>query len=91
MYIPDLVNGTFETTGGVLYWMNVVRLYKDKEVKGVFWPVQAFFSVWGIWNIFYYSGLDQWASFFGGIFFCAGNITWTIMAAYYSRIINVGK
>lgn len=85
MNIPDLINGAFEIGGGFLCWLNVAKLYKDKRIEGVYWPVQAFFSIWGIWNIFFYSHLAQWASFWGGIFLVLGNSTWTIMACYYTN------
>ena len=49
------------------------------------WPIQAFFTSWGVWNLYYYPTLHQWASFVGGIFLVLGNGTWVIMAAYYER------
>lgn len=85
MNIPDLINGTFELVGGILYWKNVKQLIKEKEIKGVYWPVQGFFSVWGAWNIYYYSNLNQWASFYGGIILFLGNATWTSLAWHYMR------
>lgn len=83
--IPDLINGTFEIVGGFLYWFNVVKLKHDKQVKGVYWPVSAFFTVWGMWNIIYYPLLDQWASFFGGLVLFSGNLTWVCLALYYIK------
>jgi hypothetical protein len=81
----DFVNGCFEFGGAILCWFNVKRILKDKKIEGVYWPVQAFFSTWGFWNIFYYSGLNQWVSFYGGIMLFLGNGTWTVLAAYYDR------
>jgi hypothetical protein len=84
MYL-DIINGLFELCGGFLCWLNVKQILKDQSVKGVYWPIQIFFSAWGIWNLFFYSGLSQWMSFYGGIFLAIGNISWVILAAYYSR------
>lgn len=83
MTIPDSINGLFEAVGGVLNWMNVYRLYKDKEVKGVFPLVWVFFASWGLWNLFYYRHLDQFMSWYGGMFLVSANITWVILAFYY--------
>ena len=85
MIIPDFINGSFEVVGGLLCWVNVKRLLKDKTIQGVYWPIQAFFTSWGVWNLYYYPTLHQWASFVGGIFLVLGNGTWVIMAAYYER------
>lgn len=84
MQVADLVNGVFEAAGGLMCWLNVQKIMKDKSVVGVYWPVQAFFSAWGIWNLYYYPALGQWASFWGGVFLVAGNSTWTFLAAHYA-------
>jgi hypothetical protein len=83
--LPDLVNGAFELLGGILYWKNVGQLMKDKMIKGVDWRIQGFFTIWGVWNVFFYSNLNQWASFYGGIVLALGNGTWTTLAYYYSK------
>lgn len=83
MQINDVINGIFEFGGAILCWMNFFRLIKDKEVKGVYWPVTGFFAVWGIWNCFYYPSLNQWFSFAGGVVLAAGNISWVILVIFY--------
>jgi hypothetical protein len=85
MQTPDVVNGSFETIGAAMCWLNVHKITKDKKVVGLYWPVQAFFSVWGVWNLYYYPSLGQWASFLGGALLVMGNTTWTLLAAYYSK------
>lgn len=81
----DTINGLFELVGGAVYWFNVRKLLKDKQVRGVHWSVQAFFSMWGVWNLYYYPTLGQYWSFVGGVFLLAGNATWTALAIYYTR------
>lgn len=83
--IPDMINGSFEVLGGILGWLNVRQLIKDKTVKGVYWPVQLFFFVWGVWNLYYYPSLGQWYSFFGGICIVTGNLAWVVFAIYYLK------
>jgi hypothetical protein len=78
--IPDLINGAFELTGGIVCWLNVLRLLKDRRIEGVDWRVSGFFSAWGIWNLFYYPSLHQWASFAGGLLLVVANTTWVVLA-----------
>lgn len=79
----DFFNGSFELLGSIAIWLHVVQLMKDKEVKGVSWWAFAFFFSWGIWNLYYYPHLNQWASFFGGLFIVAANGTWLWLALKY--------
>lgn len=83
MNIADLINGSFELGGGILCWLNVKRLLKDRRVEGVDWRVSAFFSAWGFWNLFYYPSLHQWASFFGGVALVIANTTWVALALWF--------
>lgn len=83
--IPDLINGVFEVGGGFFLLMNVRQMYRDKEVKGVHILPTVFFASWGYWNLFYYSNLSQWFSFFGGIFLVCVNTWWLYLMWYYSN------
>lgn len=80
---PDLINGSFEFLAGIMNWINVYRIYKDKQVKGYSTWVFGFFASWGIWNLYYYPHLDQWISFYGGISITLSNMAWIACAIYY--------
>ena len=82
---PDIINGLFELVGSYFTWMNAWILFKQKETKGVYWPTWLFFSVWGIWNLYYYPALGQSFSFYAGIVLVMGNIVWVGLAVYYKR------
>jgi len=82
----DYLNGLFELVGAYFIWMNVVYLYKDKNIAGIYWPSWAFFAAWGLWNLYYYPSLDQWFSFSMGILLVSGNVTWVLMAMWYKLI-----
>jgi hypothetical protein len=84
MNTPDLINGLFEAGGALLSWLNVKRLLRDRTVQGVYWPITGFWSLWGAWNIFFYSHLACWASFAGGLALVIGNTVWVVLAAYYA-------
>lgn len=83
--IPDFVNGAFEFLGAFAVWANVVVLSRDKHVRGVSCLTQVFFTLWGIWNIYYYPHLEQWVSFLGGFQLAVANVVWLGLSLYYSR------
>ena len=81
----DLINGLFELIGGALNWINVKYLLRDKQVKGVAVFPCAFFSAWGLWNLYYYPALNQWMSFMGGLIIVSANGVWVGLAIYYKH------
>ncbi len=81
--IQDVINGSFEAFLGVLIWLNVYRLHKDKTIKGISLIPTVFYILWGFWNIYYYPYLGQIISMIGGIFIVLANTVWVAMAIYY--------
>lgn len=77
---PDLINAGIELIGALFTWRNAWQLHVDRDIRGVYWPTSLFFAVWGLWNLYYYPALDQWASFSAGLVLVAGNIAWVAMA-----------
>jgi hypothetical protein len=85
IHINDALNGVFEFIGGICIWLNVRRIIKDKQTRGVSWPVTVFFFAWGIFNLGYYPSLNQWCSFTGGLSIVAGNCAWLYFAIKYRK------
>ena len=85
MMWPDLVNGLFEGLAGFMILNHCRVLYKDKKVRGISVLSTFFFSLWGVWNLFYYPHLGQWISFVGGLFIVAANFLWVYLLVYYTR------
>lgn len=79
----DLVNGLFELLGGILLWLNVRRILRDKTVTGVSVLPSLFFSLWGFWNLYYYPFLGQMLSFAGGLVLALANTTWVVLVFYF--------
>lgn len=84
--IPDLVNASYEAMGGLMNLLNVKTLRKDKKLAGVRILPSAFFTSWGLWNLYYYPHLGQWLSFTGGLFLFVVNMWWIGLAFYYRRM-----
>jgi hypothetical protein len=85
----DAINGGFEVVGALLTWANVARLWRERCVRGVFWPVTAFFAAWGVWNLYYYPSLGQWLSFVGGVGLVVGNVAWVVLALRFGLAVKV--
>jgi len=80
---PDMINGSFELFSAMLILLNVRLLLRDKKVQGVSLIPTAFFTLWACWNLFFYSNLEQWYSFYGGIFLLTVNAIWLGLAYKY--------
>lgn len=76
----DVINAAFELVGAVLTWRNVLQLYRDQQIKGIYWPATAFFAAWGAWNLHYYPSLGQNLSFVAGVVLFIGNCAWVGLA-----------
>lgn len=82
---PDMINGLFEASGCVFIALSILKLRKEKLVRGVSWVHMSFFMVWGFWNLFYYPHLDQWISFWGGVGIVTANTLYVTQLIYYTR------
>jgi hypothetical protein len=81
----DKLNGMFELVGGVFILISCVKLYRDKQVRGVSFIHIGYFTLWGYWNIHYYANLDQWMSLVGSLSVTMVNTVWLGMIVFYSR------
>ena len=82
----DIANAVFEAGGALAAWKNALQLYRDRAIKGVYWPVYAFYSIWGLWNLVYYPSLGQPWSFAAGVVLVAGNIAWVGQAIRFRKV-----
>lgn len=81
----DLINSCFEAGLVLVVGLNIWKLIRDKEVKGVHWGTTAFVSLWGMWSVYYYLTLEQWFSMAAGVGACLANMTWLGLMLYYIR------
>jgi len=81
---PDMVNGAFEALAGIAVLNHCIALHHDKAVRGLSVGSTAFFTAWGVWNLYYYPHLDQFWSFAGGVFITLANGIYVAMLVHYS-------
>jgi len=81
--IADLINASFEMLAGVSVLNHCRCVLRDKMVHGVSIISTVFFSLWGFWNMYYYPSLDQWWSFYGGLFIVTANCLWVLLMLKY--------
>lgn len=80
---PDIVNALFEFGGALAILASVMKLARDKCVRGVHWFTTAFFGAWGLWNLYYYPSLDQFWSFAAGLAVVTANALYLAMICWY--------
>ena len=80
----DIINACFELLAGFFVLDHCRVLIKDKKVRGVSLLAIFFFFAWGIWNLYYYPFLNQWASFVGGVSITTANLIYICLLVYYT-------
>lgn len=81
----DSVNGIYEFVGGLLILNHCRAVLRDKAVAGVSILSTAMFTTWGVWNLYYYPHLGQWASFAGGLAIVSANAIWVGLLLRYRK------
>ena len=79
----DNINASFEIFAALVLLDNIRIILKDKIVKGVSLLPSFVFCIWGMWNIFYYSHLDQTTSAYAAGFVALANSIWLGLVLYY--------
>lgn len=85
MNLPDIINGLFEGFGFVAVSLSCLRLRKDKQVKGISLATTAFFTSWGLWNLYYYPSLGQSLSGVAAGLVCLANVYWCFLIVKYRK------
>jgi hypothetical protein len=82
---PDLTQAAFEAGSACFQVMNVRAIRKHKTVKGVHWTPTAFFTAWGIYNLWFYAVIGLPLAWWAGLGITLVNMVWLGHAIYYSR------
>ncbi len=81
----DFINGAFELLAGFFVLNHCRVLRAHKQSRGVAMSSVFFFTLWGLWNLYYYPALNQPLSFYGGLFVVAANALYLGMMLSYRR------
>lgn len=81
--MADVINACFECGAGLLVLNHCRVLRAERMVRGVSLLSVAIFTLWGVWNMYYYPSLSQWWSFAGGFFVTLANGLYCSQLAYY--------
>jgi hypothetical protein len=90
MIWQDSVNGVYESLGALFVLLNILKILHDQAVRGVSVPAVAFFTSWGLWNLYYYPHLGQWCSLVGGVALVTANVIWVALMLHYVRKERAG-
>lgn len=90
MMSPDLINGGFEAFASVMVLNHCRVLAAEKIVRGVSVVSVTFFMLWGVWNLYYYPGLEQTWSFYGGVLVVLANLFHVSLLLLYRRQERLG-
>lgn len=82
---PDIINSGFEFFTAPFAVLSILKLVKEKKVRGVSFIHMSFITLWGFWNLYFYPYLGQWWSFIGGIAIVLTNLVWVTLIFYYMR------
>lgn len=83
--IPDVVNALFEFVGALAMGMDVRQILRDRAIRGVYWPLRAFFLLWGFWNLYFYPAVHAPWSFVAGLILTIVNGFWLGLALQYRK------
>lgn len=81
----DAVNACWEMVGTLLVLNHCRAVLRDREVAGVSIVSTAAFSGWGLWNLYYYPSLGQWASLLGSVGMGAANLMYVALLVRFRR------
>jgi hypothetical protein len=85
--VNDFINGVFELLAGLMVLNHCRAVIRDRAVAGVSILSTVFFSLWGVWNLYYYPSLGQTWSFVGGLLIVAANFLWVaLLVKYRARV-----
>jgi len=77
------VNSVFPLVGTIFVGLNIKRLIKDKQVKGIHWLSPLFFYSGQAWGLYFMYTLHQYFSLFGGAVLLAASLVWYSLMQYY--------
>jgi len=80
---PDVTNGGLEIISVWLIAINIRAVLRDKAIAGVTLVSQVAYSVWSLWNCYYYLHLSQVVSGIFAVFVLVANVIYAALMVKY--------
>lgn len=80
---PDLTQAFWELGSAVFGLLNIRAIRRSKSIAGVHWAPTAFFTAWGVYNLWFYDALHLPVAWWAGMAITAVNLIWLSHALYY--------
>lgn len=81
----DTVNSIFVFAASIFYILNLYKLYKDKQVKGISIASLVFFSCWNIWTLIFFLSTDYIYTTISYVLVSIINIIYLSLLYYYYK------
>jgi len=82
----DIIQAAFNIGGCIAISSSIWKLYHQKIVRGIHWPMMIFFMSWSSYNIYFYGHLVQNYSFYAGFTILTAEIIYLYLLLYYTYI-----
>lgn len=82
----DATKGALEIIGAGIQLFNIVRIIRDKELKGVSFYYILFSVIANGYATYFYLFLGQWYSFFGVAIYTTITMLWAVLVLYYKGV-----
>lgn len=88
----DIINASFELGGGLMVIPSILNIMKTKSADGIATSTITFFTLWGIWNVYYYPAMEQPLSATAAVLLTTANLTWWSLIIRYRKkgLLNKG-
>lgn len=81
---PDHTQAAWELGSAALCAMNVMAVRRSRSISGVHWLPTAYFTGWGLYNLWFYAALNLPTAWWAGLAITVVNSVWLGHVAYYS-------
>lgn len=80
---PDYTQAFFELGSAIFQARNVKAIRQHKTIRGVHWTPTAFYTGWGVYNLWFYAAIGLPLAWWAGMAITLINAVWLAHAIYY--------
>lgn len=80
----DLINSLFISGAIIAAYLDLRQVWRDRAVRGITAATSVLFTMWPVWDLYYYHCLGQFVSMFACLVLVCMRATWAISAWYFT-------